>query len=141
MRTWVVDASVMLKWVVSERNEPERDKAWSLLTAWRHGRIELAAPTLWQYEVGNFLGRRLPEEAREKFALLLNLGIRRVDLTEEMGRRCFAWMREKGVTFYDAAYLTAAVETQGILITADEKFVKKMDGLGNLCLLANLALD
>jgi len=45
------------------------------------------------------------------------------------------------VTFYDAAYLTVAVETQGILVTAHEQFVKKMNGLGNLCLLANLALD
>ena len=44
------------------------------------------------------------------------------------------------MTFYDAAYLAVAFEIQGTFITADERFVKRMGKIEQLCLLKNLDL-
>jgi predicted nucleic acid-binding protein len=75
-RRYVVDASVILKWVVGDEREPDQDRALKLLNTWVEGDAELAAPALWQDEVADFLGRALPEEAAEKMDLLLNLKLR-----------------------------------------------------------------
>ena len=141
MRSYVVDASVILKWVLGSERESDQDRAMALLNAWVEGRVELSAPILWQYEVGNFLGRELHRQAAEKMDLLLNLNIRSVDLTGIIFKRCFSWMSQNKVTFYDASYLAVAFDLQAILITADEKFAKKMGKTDRICLLKLLDLD
>jgi predicted nucleic acid-binding protein len=138
MKRYVVDASVILKWVVGNERESDHEKAKSLLETWTEGNIELSSPMLWQYEVGNFLGRSLQDEAIDKMNLLLNLNIRNVALTNNMVNRCFSWMRQKKITFYDASYLAVAFEVQGTLITADEKFAEEMEKTNLICLLKNL---
>ena len=138
MKKYVVDASVILKWVVGNERELDHEKAKSLLETWTDGDIELSSPILWQYEVGNFLGWSLQDEAIDKMNLLLNLNIRNVALTNNMVNQCFTWMRQKKITFYDASYLAVAFEVQGTLITADEKFAEKMGKTNRICLLKNL---
>jgi len=138
MKKYVVDASVILKWVIGNERESDHEKAIELLATWNEGGIELSAPILWQYEVGNFLGRSIQEEAMDKMNLLLDLNVRNVALTNAMVSRCFSWMRQKKVTFYDASYLAVAFEVQGTLITADEKFEKEMGKTNRICLLKNL---
>ena len=108
------------------------------VTAWVEGRVELAAPTLWQYEVGNFLSRELPQEAAGKMAHLLDLRISSVALNESMCRQCFKWMRENRVTFYDASYLAVARNIQAVLVTADERFTRKMGETHQVYLLKDL---
>ena len=140
MERYVVDASVILKWVLGEEQESDQDLALKLLDTWAAGIAEFVAPSLWQYEVGNFLGRELQGEAKEKMTLLLDLGIQSVDPNNTIIDRCFAWMEQHAVTFYDASYLAVAFEIQGTLITADEKFCRKMGKLGRICLLKDLSL-
>ena len=138
MKNYVVDASVILKWALGNERESDHEQAMALLKTWTEGDIELSAPILWQYEVGNFLGRSLQEEAMDKMNLLLNLNIRNVAFANDMWRNCFSWMRQKSITFYDASYLAVAFEVQGKLITADEKFAGKMEETNRICLLKNL---
>ncbi len=111
-----------------------------LLTAWGEGRYDLAAPSLWIYETGNILDRLLQEGAPEKMDLLTGLGIQNVECTPEMYKMIFAWMREKKVTFYDAAYLAAAHSLNAVLVTADQSFARKMGDVQGLCLLQNFKL-
>lgn len=127
MADYVVDASVILKWVLGDSEEPDQGPAVELLKGWAEGRDGLWAPALWEYEVANFLGRELPDEAGRKMETLRSLEIRSVALTDGMIERCFQWMKTNKVTFYDACYLAVAAETGAVLVTADEKFVKKMD--------------
>jgi predicted nucleic acid-binding protein len=138
MDRYVLDASVILKWVVGEEREPDQDKAMALLVAFRDGKLDLAAPSLWLYEVGNFLGRMIPAEAVEKMRLLIDLGIRTIDLTTEAIPRCLDWMGRCKVTFYDAAYLALAVEWSATLVTADEAFMRRMKGVGHIRALKDL---
>ena len=137
---YVADASVILKWVLGDEKEPDQMKAMQLLNAWAAGSVAISAPILWQYEVGNFLGREVPEEAETKMSLLLNLKVRDIELTGNIYRLCFAWMKKYKVSFYDAAYLAVAYNLQATLVTADEKFVKKMEKIDCLCLLRNIDL-
>jgi len=66
MANYVVDASVILKWLLGDREEADQAKAVELLTGWAEGRNELWAPALWEYEVANFLGREFPDEAERR---------------------------------------------------------------------------
>jgi predicted nucleic acid-binding protein len=116
--------------VVGEQREPDQANALALLTAWAEGKVEIAAPILWQYEVANFLGRDLPEEGEAKMSMLLQLRMRDIPLSQPMITRCFQWMKSIKATFYDACYLAAAQELEGTLVTADERFVRKAEGVG-----------
>jgi predicted nucleic acid-binding protein len=138
MKNYVVDASVIIKWVSGDEKESDHEKAISLLNAWCEGDADISAPILWQFEVGNFLGRRLKEEASKKMDILLNLKIKNIEFTEDMFRQCFSWMRDYEVTFYDAAYLATAFAVEGTLVTADQSFVNKMKKSKRICLLKNL---
>jgi predicted nucleic acid-binding protein len=118
---------------LGDKQEPDQDMAVGILNAWVKGEVDLSTPVIWQYDVGNFLGRKMPEAAMENMELLLNLKIRSVNLTVNMFHRCFEWMEKHKVTFYDASYLAVAHEIQSTLITADEKFVKKMGEKDYIC--------
>jgi len=139
-RNYVVDASVILKWILGDERESDQEKAMQLLNTWVEGNVTIAAPVLWQFEVGNVLGRVLPEEAPEKMDLVMDLNIRSITLTDHICRLCFNWMKIKGVTFYDASYLAVAYDTQAMLITADERFVKKIGKNDHLCLLKGIEM-
>jgi predicted nucleic acid-binding protein len=138
MKKYVVDASVILKWVLEEDEASDKEKAFELLNTWAEDRIRIYSPLIWQYEVGNFLGRELPSEAEQKMALLLDLHIGKVTFDEKIYRRCFAWMKGGKLTFYEAVYLSSAYEIQGVLITADEQLAKKIGKNDCLCLLKQL---
>lgn len=135
---YVVDASVILKWILCDETEPDQEKAILLLKAWTAGTVDISVPSLWKYEVGNFLGRELSEEAEEKMKLLLNLNIRTMELSEAGYRLCFKWMKENKVSFYDAAYLAVAYELQATLVTADSQFIKKMSEKEHISLLKDI---
>ena len=141
MKKYIVDASIILKWVLEKEKEPDHDKATGLLHVWLRGAVGIAAPSLWTYEVANILGRVLPDEASQKMKLLLDLQIDVVDCSEQMIQQCFAWMKEHQITFYDAAYLAAAYATDAVLLTSDEKFREKMKNDDRICLLKNLSFE
>jgi predicted nucleic acid-binding protein len=66
MRQYVVDASVILKWVLGDEREKDQREALKLLQNWVNGWATVSAPPLWQYEVGNILDREVTEEAEIK---------------------------------------------------------------------------
>lgn len=139
MKKYIVDASIILKWVLEKEKEPDHDKAAGLLRTWVSGAVGIAAPGLWTYEVANILGRALPDEADQKMKLLLDLKIDTVDCSKEMIHQCFTWMKEHRVTFYDAIYLAAAYAIDAVLLTGDEKFFEKMKNDIRICLLKDIS--
>ena len=130
----VPDASVLLKWVLRSEDEPDRDRALDLKTAWLEDVCEVVVPSLWVFEVGNILGLKHPATAASLLQVMLDLGIRE-EAPHGYAAGIFSLMRKHGVTFYDAAYHALAVRHRGTMITADRAYVKKAARAGHVTLL------
>ena len=110
----VPDASVILKWALPPEDEPEAERALTLLDAIIDGRVRASVPALWLYEIGNTVARRFPEHAPEWIALLVKLDL---DVSAPSSRwldTSLALTRERGVTFHDASYHAIAVLGNGV---------------------------
>ncbi len=135
MKVFVPDASVILKWVLS-RDEDNKDKAYELLQGWLNEEYEFILPSLWVYEVGNVLGLKVPKEAGDILKNLLEYNFNEYQMTEKFLDRVFNLIKQyKGITFYDAAYHAIALEKNGILITADKAYFKKVKGTSEVMLI------
>ena len=122
----VPDASIILKWVLPQEDEPYSRQAHAISQAFYDNEVELLVPSLWVYEVGNVLTIKYPQVARTLLAHLANLAMptiqpsaRLIELTTELVAR-------HSVTFYDASYHALAVTTDAMFVTADEKFLRKV---------------
>ncbi len=133
----VPDASVILKWVLEQEDEPDHPQALHLQHALLAEQVDIRLPTLWRYEVGNVLGLKQPVLAAELMSALLAYEFEEVSLRTEYSLAVLAHMREiKGVTFYDSAYHVLALRTKGLYVTADGSYVKRARRKGHVALLA-----
>lgn len=122
----VVDASVALKWVVTETGS---DEAADLLTGMTKGAFSLVAPEHLIGEVGNGLRKRVAQRvlvADDAVAALDAIAAIGLDLVSGRQR----WLRslsaalDWGVTTYDALYVLLALDLEAELITADLRLVE-----------------
>ena len=133
----VPDASVLLKWVLEQEDEPDHRKAIQLQQALLDESVEIRLPTLWRYEVGNVLGLKKPAMAVELMSVLLAYEFDEVPLRTEYGLAVLEHMREvKHVTFYDSAYHVLAIRAKGLYLTADMAYVKRAKAKGYVALLS-----
>jgi len=116
----VPDASVILKWVLPPADESDVEQAIRLRDAIANGQARAILPSLWIYELGNTLARRVPKSAEAILGALTRFDF-------YIGAESRNWMlqsldltRRYGVTFYDAAYHALAIIHQGVFVTADE---------------------
>ena len=126
MRTWVVDASVAVKWLVLEEMS---DVAKELYGAGDR----LVAPRLIATEVANALARKTTQgmlaarEARTQFNALRQFLPDLLDIDElivpALENACA--LRHP---IYDLIYLEAARRLDAQLVTADRRFVAKLAG-------------
>jgi len=128
----VPDASVLLKWVLSGPEEDDQAAALELRDRAIREEIELAVPSLWLFEVGNLLARRIPGEAPALLAALVDFGLREPPLTEEWRLRALALTGSYGVTFYDAAYHALALVLGGVFVTADARYLGRAGAAGSV---------
>jgi predicted nucleic acid-binding protein len=117
----VLDASVVLKWFRSE-GERHVDPARSLRAAFEAGELIVYAPSLLHLEILNVAGRRwrLAEtDLAELAAALENIGF---ELVEPDLTRVAHWTA-RGLSAYDAAYVSVAEQQQARLVTDDDRIV------------------
>jgi predicted nucleic acid-binding protein len=121
----VIDASVILKWILPRGSEPYQDQAQSLATLIKAGSIRVGVPSLWYFEVGNLLVRKYPLQADQQLANLC-LILEPCEVSDKTGwqKKILALVEQHGVTFCDAAYHALAIIQQGIFVTADEKYLQ-----------------
>ena len=114
----VVDASVALKWVLSE---PGSDAATALREE------ELIAPVLWLAEAANGLwravraGQLTADDARDLFAELENAPVIPLEMEPHLGR-ALRIATESNHPIYDCIYLAAALHHDTYVVTADCRF-------------------
>lgn len=142
MKTVVVDASTLLKWVLPEAEEEWVEQANSLAHAALGGRIRLLVPSLWYYEAGNILARRIPGQAAAALAHLVSLlSPWTRQPTADTLNLALDIVQRHGVTFYDASYHALAIVSGGVLVTADARYVRKVGQSETVVLLADWASD
>jgi predicted nucleic acid-binding protein len=122
--TWVVDASVAIKWVVPEVLSEEAERL-------RAGEDEMLASDLLLLEVANALWRKTGNreisavEADRAFALLTESGI---DLrqTGPLLPRAMQVARRLNHPVYDCVYLALAEREHATFIAADRRLLRRV---------------
>ncbi|MCH8294453.1 type II toxin-antitoxin system VapC family toxin [Candidatus Poribacteria bacterium] len=120
-----VDASLVIKWVISEEGH---HVAKQLFTEWSDADVKMIAPSFFQVEVDSILRKKVfvrkeisVEEAEKAFELLMQLPIEIVDLPSQ---RQHAWQLAKDLsqaTVYDTTYIALAELHRCEFWTADER--------------------
>lgn len=130
-RSLVVDASVALKWVVTE---PGSDEAASLLDELAIGAVALLAPEHLVGEVANGLRKRVAQHVltvEDACAALEAIAHLELTFVGGAGRwfPCLPAALEWGITAYDALYVLLARDFDAVLVTADARLHTATTGM------------
>jgi predicted nucleic acid-binding protein len=120
----VVDASVVLQWLLQETSTGSRD----ILEAHLDGSEPLVAPELLNYEVANVLATKTKltaDEASELFGIFLDLRIETYSLGTDEYKASLELASRLRVTVYDASYVALASALHVTLATADKKLATR----------------
>ncbi|QVL48947.1 MAG: type II toxin-antitoxin system VapC family toxin [Thiocapsa sp.] len=134
--TLVIDASVVVKWLFDDpENERYTALATELMAGVVAGDIEVVQPPHWIIEVGAVLARQTPERAQRDLALLDALGLPTRSSPSTLARAC-ALAIDLDHHLFDTLYHATALEYEGCLITADDRYHRKaraLPGIIHLC--------
>ena len=119
----MIDASVASRFLLVEDLS---EKAESVLEDFLKGVVELRAPKLLVFEVGNTLWKSIKrgfvslEEALERFSYFLDLKIGSIELDISERQELLEWGVRNDVTYYDSVYVWSCRKVGGTLLTADD---------------------
>jgi predicted nucleic acid-binding protein len=133
MTTVVVDASVVLKWILPSRfDEPHSEEALDILRGIQSARLEALQPPHWLAEAGAVLARLAPELSEEAIGLLYSFEFpAAADIAVyRHAVRMATSLREH---VFDTLYHAVALQQpNAVLVTADERYYRKASGLGRI---------
>jgi len=130
--TLVVDASVAVKWFLPDSSrEPDADRAVALLRAIGEGRVDLLQPPHWLAEVAAVVARLRPEIAAEAIDLLDGMDLATA-ADAELYKRASLLAQELDQHLFDTLYHALALENDALLVTADDRYLRKARRLGGI---------
>lgn len=141
MTTWVVDASVIVKWALPEQDgESHQTQALALLQSIRQGKCQVLQPPHWLAEVGAVLTRLAPDQSINLLQAFLAM-----ELPMTMEWTVYEEACRLAVNLnhhlFDTLYHAVALQTpNAIFITADTQYFRKADELGQIIELKNFPL-
>ena len=126
MKPTVVDSSVTVKWI-NQIDEKFIDQSDKLLKDAQSGSVNLLAPELSKYEIGNALLKKKLELplAYESLGTVYQLPITFIPESEELAKETYRIAQEVGVTYYDAAFMSLAKHYNATLVTENTKHQSK----------------
>ncbi len=107
------------------------EEAESVLKDFLGGSIDLRAPKLVVYEVGNTLWKAVKQgfidlhEAAQRLSHFLRLRIDTIELDDEGRGDALRWGVKNGLTYYDSLYVESSRRVGAILLTADDVLYEK----------------
>jgi len=139
---WVLDTSVVIKWVRQE--EILADRALALLHAYLDGQSQISVPSLLAYEVANVLRDKADlDTAQVEMAIqgLCNLGLRRFAPTAPVTRRALVIARAHETSVYEATFAALSETLGAIFITADARLVQGLAPLSYAAFLGDVEVS
>lgn len=128
MTVYVIDASVASRFLLIEDLS---NKAKQVLEGFLEGKLDLRAPKLVVYEVGNTLWKAVKQgfinldEATQKFSYFLELRINSIELDRKEHKEALKWGVKNIATYYDSTYVRSSKKIGATLLTADDTLYKK----------------
>lgn len=131
MITFVLDASVAVKWALPGANEPLTQESLRLFQRYRDGEVDFVVPDIFWAELGNVLwkgarrgrwSRNDAENTAADFEARHFTTVSSVALLQEALKIAFAYDR----SVYDCLYTALAVQAGVDLITADERLANAL---------------
>jgi predicted nucleic acid-binding protein len=125
---YLIDASVASRFLLIEDLS---DEANLVLDNFLEGKLDLRAPKLVIYEVGNTLWKAVKqnfislEEATQKFSYFLELKINSIELDRKEHEDVLEWSVKNNATYYDSAYVMSSKKIGATLLTADDTLYEK----------------
>lgn len=140
-RELVLDTSVAVKFYLPEE---WREEAFALLAAVGESRVKLLAPSTVQPELFNALwqqhrrGKLSREEVSEHWG---DFSATSMDLyaPEDLMPRAAQMALETGVIIYDALFLALGEDVGSLLVTADDRLLKALQGTSYAGLVQHLS--
>lgn len=126
--TWVVDASVVVKWFLPESDTAE---ATDILHQIRRGHAHAVVPELLLAECANVIWKRVVQGSisAADASMIVEAVVEspfQVERTAPLLPTAFAIAVETHCTVYDAIYVALAIQVDGILLSADRKLERLM---------------
>lgn len=122
-----IDASVVFKWLKS-KNEPYHKEALFLLQDHLSNRNRILAPNILFIEIANSLVTKTETTditVQDDLDYLYKIDLQVVISDTEMIKETARLAKEYKTTVYDMLYAVIAQKHNTLLITADEKFIRK----------------
>lgn len=140
MMTYILDTSVIVKWF-SEHDEDDLDKALGLRYEILEGKCFVTVPDLLFYELANALRYNDKFTAEDvKYAVKsiidMELDVRGIDAA--IAERAVEIAFKFNVTVYDAYFLALSQIENKPFVTADYKFVERIEGFENIIKLSEI---
>lgn len=140
MTTWVVDASVAVKWALPvKESESHQEQALNLLQEIKEGKARVLQPPHWLAEVGAVLTRLAPKQSIDMLQTFLAMEL---PMTSEWEVYEQAWRLSVDLNhhLFDTLYHAVALQSSDTLfITADTQYFRKAAHLGGIIELKDFA--
>jgi len=131
VKSYVIDASVACRFLLLEDLS---DEAILVLRGFLDGELELMAPELVNYEVGNALWKAVRQgvlglsEAELAYSDFLRLGLVQLELGREQLVDALIWGVRVDSTYYDSVYVSLSKSAGATFLTADDALYEKIRG-------------
>jgi len=123
----VVDSSVAVKWL-NKDNEKLLTEADSVLRDLEQKKVQLFAPELIKYEVGNaLLNKKISlEQMLISVERFYNIPLNFIIFNPGLAQSAFEIAHQEKITYYDACFLALAQKLNATLVTDNPKHQKRL---------------
>ena len=136
MNSYVIDASVAVKWFIPDAAvEPDVDRAIRLLAIAQRDEARFLQPPHWVSEVAAVLVRFAPKTVIPSVGALLALSFVNTANDVDHYQRAISLALKLDHHLFDTLYHAVALEEKAMLITADRKYYDKAKRMGSILML------
>ena len=141
MTTWVVDASVTVKWALPVQDgETHQEQALALLRDIQQGNGQVLQPPHWLAEVAAVLTRLAPKQSLSMIQRFLAMELPITTEWNVYEQACHLSVELKHHLFDTLYHAVALQSSDTVFITADTQYFRKAAGLGQIMELKNFPL-